>query len=589
MKKLVILLLSIFCVLFVVGCGEPEPLNTYYITFKQNGQQNIIKEVLEGESLTDIPSPTPKTGYIITWDTEDFSNITEDKTVNAIETAKKFTVDYDENGGIEIEKTTEVTYGELFNLETTSRDGYVFAGYEFLGNKITSPVWFYDTQASEVTVKLLWNYQITFSQAGYEDVVVQLAENEQISSEQIPTPKTRTGYQVSWSVQDFSSVTSNTTVTCVETPNKYKIYYDQITAENIPNGVEVLTDSQGRYYFEVTYDAPFDKNTLLTPIVSDQTLVFDYWKGIEEVNQPVWKLAQDITVTPMFRDNTYTWHFVVGEQEAYINLANGQSLAKDYSLIPPLPQTNGYITEWDTKFWEMTSGGGTVFPKVTPIKFKVTFQVGENETAKYSTKEFTYGERYILDNTVTNKDGKVSIGWSYKGEIFPEQAEAWTLLPEDGTVLVDPVTGEHKTVEITLTSIWFYSVTFKSPVGDVVKKVYSNDLITDIPPVYKDENNQYRYEWNYDFTKPITEDTVIELREKIIKVTLITNGGTVSSTYLEVKYGRQYTLPKVRFKNFEFDGWLYNGEEFKMSGIWDVDVDSIVLTAKRGAYFTGNY
>ena len=77
--------------------------------------------------------------------------------------------------------------------------------------------------------------------------------------------------------------------------------------------------------------------------------------------------------------------------------------------------------------------------------------------------------------------------------------------------------------------------------------------------------------------------------EKIIKVTLIVNGGTVSTTYLEVKYGREYTLPSVRFKNFEFDGWLYEGEIISSSGIWNIDVDSIVLTAKRGAYFTGNY
>ena len=336
--------------------------------------------------------------------------------------------------------------------------------------------------------------------------------------------------------------------------------------------------------------ASHDKEDLLKPIIPDQTRLFESWQGLDRITQDVWKLTEDITITPTYKDNYYTWVFMVdGVQKTLVNVAIGQSLAKDYSLIPQLPQTDGHITEWDTKFWEITSGGGIVNSKITPIKYRVTFQVGENETVEFATKEFVYGMPYEIDNEATNDTGKTTSVWEYKNEIFPKQGDSWTLLPEEGTVLVDPITGEHIPVEITFKSVYKWLVTFKSPAGDEYREVYSNHLLTDIPEVYRDEQNLYRYEWDYDFTKPITGDTVIELREKVIKVTLIANGGTVSTTYLEVRYGREYTLPTARFKNFEFDGWLYEGEIIKSSGIWDIDVDSIVLTAKRGAYFTGNY
>ena len=588
MKKLAILLLSLFCLLCIGGCNDSGTANKYYITFKQNGQQDIVREVLEGESLTDIPTPAPKTGYIVTWDVEDFTNITEDMTVNAVETIKTYTVHYNANGGEVITDTTQVTYGEVFSLKTTTRDGFIFAGYEFEGQKIASPVWLFDSEEIDVTVKILWNYKIVFQQTGCEDVVVEVSENQRIAQNQIPAPTQRTGYEVTWSIQDFSSVSEYTLVSAIETPNKYKIYFDDITEENIPQGTEILTDTQGRFYHEVTFGTSFDRHTLLKPIIADQTKIFDYWQGLEAVENSVWDLAEDLTVTPVYRVNKYTWCFMIdGEQEwlAFVNV--GESLAKDNENLPVIPQRDGFIAEWDTKFWQMTSGGGTVRPKYTAIKYNVTFMVGENQTVEFATKQFVYGQPYSLNNDATSTDGRMFVGWAYNGQVFPEYADSWTLLPEVGTLLVDPTTGEHIPVEITFAPIWKCMVTFRRPDGDIVKLVEPGDILTDIPPVYVHE--KYRYEWDYDFTTPITEDTIVELREKIIKITLITNGGTVSTTHVEVKYGREYTLPKVKFNNFEFDGWLYNGEGVDISGIWNIDADSIVLTAKRGAYFTGNY
>ena len=69
--------------------GEEET-QLVKVTFKQNGQADIVKTLKKGEALTDIPTPASKTGYTVAWEPIDFTNITADVTVNAIETAKTY-------------------------------------------------------------------------------------------------------------------------------------------------------------------------------------------------------------------------------------------------------------------------------------------------------------------------------------------------------------------------------------------------------------------------------------------------------------------------------------------------------------------
>ena len=115
MKKLLILLLALglcttasACVFLETDSSENSSNtvtsgsateSSIKVTFRQSGCQDIVKTVKEGETLTDIPSPASKTGYTVAWDTLDFSNIFEDITVNAIETANEYTITYNLNGG----------------------------------------------------------------------------------------------------------------------------------------------------------------------------------------------------------------------------------------------------------------------------------------------------------------------------------------------------------------------------------------------------------------------------------------------------------------------------------------------------------
>lgn len=128
---------------------EQDKSTKYTITFIQNGQNNIVKEVAGGATLTDIPTPVGKTGYNVSWDRTVFENITTDITVNAVETAKTYTVSYDlgslaEDEYVSITSATQtVVYDAPYSLYVPECYGYIFVkwkkdGAEF---KQTEGIW----------------------------------------------------------------------------------------------------------------------------------------------------------------------------------------------------------------------------------------------------------------------------------------------------------------------------------------------------------------------------------------------------------------------------------------------------------------
>lgn len=105
---------------------EPSQIVTFTVTFKQDGYDDIVKTVEEGGDLADIPMPATQTGYTITWDRTDFTNITQNVMVNAVKTANAYTITYSlgANNYAKVEsETQEVRYGESFTLQLPSYQG----------------------------------------------------------------------------------------------------------------------------------------------------------------------------------------------------------------------------------------------------------------------------------------------------------------------------------------------------------------------------------------------------------------------------------------------------------------------------------
>ncbi|MBO7525765.1 MAG: hypothetical protein J6T42_03090, partial [Clostridia bacterium] len=129
MKKTLIFLTSVCLLVFslvLFACGEPK---TVTVTFIQEGQTSIVREIEYGGSLKvkDTPNPVQnaKTGYKMEWDRSDFKNITENIVVHAKEVAGTFNeiLDYGYDGKTE---TVSFVFDEIYNLPIPERAGYSF-------------------------------------------------------------------------------------------------------------------------------------------------------------------------------------------------------------------------------------------------------------------------------------------------------------------------------------------------------------------------------------------------------------------------------------------------------------------------------
>ena len=141
--------------LALFACGEPK---TVTVTFIQEGQTSIVREIEYGGSLKvkDVPSPVQnaKTGYKIEWDRSDFKNITENIVVKAREVAATYEeiLDY---GYDDRREEISFTYDAEYNLPVPERAGYTFKGWKINGSPIEiSGIWkFTDNQ---LTIKAQW-------------------------------------------------------------------------------------------------------------------------------------------------------------------------------------------------------------------------------------------------------------------------------------------------------------------------------------------------------------------------------------------------------------------------------------------------
>ena len=133
--------------------------STVTITFKQEGKADIVKTLEKGDTLSDVPTPDSKTGYTVTWNRTDFTNITENITVTAVKTAKVYTVTLNPNGGTIGQKSFTIKYGEVYSLNTpTHNNSYMFIAWTYLQEPIDSNgVWDIDEEDGTIQLVAAWD------------------------------------------------------------------------------------------------------------------------------------------------------------------------------------------------------------------------------------------------------------------------------------------------------------------------------------------------------------------------------------------------------------------------------------------------
>ena len=261
------------------------------VTFVRDGDTQITKYVKRGGTLTDIPELEAKTGYSASWDRTDFTNVTQDITVNAVYTANTYKVTYDADGGTVERQADEFVFDSEYSLPVPEKDGFAFVSWNKGSEAITAQgIW---KIAENVTLKAVWTQDvpefctITFVREGYATIVKQVRYGGTLTD--IPELEAKTGYSVSWDRTDFTNVSSDITVTAVETPLKYKITYDPAggTMENT--------------VCEVEFDSSF---TLETPV--KKGYLFKGWKikGTSTFfGGGVWDRTKDIELTAIWEED----------------------------------------------------------------------------------------------------------------------------------------------------------------------------------------------------------------------------------------------------------------------------------------------
>lgn len=588
MKKLLILLLALglcvsasACAFLQINSSENSSNTvtsssategTIKVTFKQSGCQDVVKTVKEGEALTDIPSPASKTGYTVVWDTLDFSNITEDITVNAIETANEYTITYNLNGGT-LETTTQtVTYDQPTTLATPQKEDCLFLGWTYQGNAVVDgEKW---TIAGDVTLIATWrdnrpSFKVTFVD-GIQSKEVTVKKGEAVSEEDVPAFVGKMGYSVAWDITDYTNIQENLTVTAVYTANTYTVTYD---ADGYAiDGTTV----------ELTYDQVC---SALDMSLTSAEFNFLGWKYVDVTytNVSVWNVAEDVTLTASWAEKD---RVVITFTDT-----DGSSITKtvvigaDLTDIPTPKDKTGYIV--DTQNWYADSDcttvatftnlqeNDTVYAKAVAKTYNISYNAngGAVET---TTQEVVYDEDYQLA-TPTNMLSYMRFdGWKDENGNVISMEGIWTT--DGGVNLIAQWTDTRATFTISFVQ------------AGQETKVYSvkeGESFTAIPAYV--EKTGYIVEWDKeDLAKleNVTENIEVNAVEtaKTYTITFNVNGGLGSVQSITVTYGEAYSLVKPEHTNLNFRSWQYNGTNIALTGVWNLDVEGGTheLVAKWG-------
>ena len=567
-KKVVTILLAIGATLLLSACGGDEEPKKVSITFKQDGQQDIAKTIEVGESIYDIPSPMDKTGYTVTWDTDEFTHIYEDMTVYAVETANTYTITYNANGGDIDTSTQEVTFDAQTTLKTPTREDYAFEGWYYGETLMESGKW---TIASDITLVAAWEdvrptYTVTFVDGEFHKEIA-LKKGDSVADDAVPAFIGKTGYTAAWD-KAYTNIQENTTITAVYTPKTYTITY-QAEGYAIDGNTATLT-----------FDALCSTLDMSLTSVEYNFLGWRYG-NMTYTNQSVWNIADNVTLTADWIEKGQALILFVdtsGEQRRTVYV--GDTLTD----IPTPTVKEGYdvSTDWyvdetckEVASFENITQSITVYAKATPKTYKVTYKA-EGFAIDGTTVNLTYDAYCWHLEMGLAQSGYDFLGWKYGDTTYIDSSK-WDVADD-----------------VEITAAWKekekFTITFVNIDGTTVTKTaYKGETLTDIPPLPESDKTGYEYTWDVESFSNIQESFTTTAQEtpKTYTITFNLKGGYLRQTTLKVRYGEDYVLPTPLHAKSNFLHWTYNGEEFAASGKWTIDGD-IQLVAVWDTY-TNDY
>lgn len=285
------------------GTAPSQPAkDVYTVTFMCNGEVYSTELVEEGRKIGNIPEPPARTGYTGKWylGDEEFTYdtpITSDITVNAVYTAKTYTVTFTANAETDnaFTKSFEAAYGEtVIAPDVPAKTGYT--GKWYIGDEEFTSAYIITSDIT-VTAKYTINtYTVTFV-VDNEVLTSVKAEYNTSIKEYVPAVPEKEGYRDGkWCLETDAEfdpamlITEDMTVTAVYTPMDFTVTYVPSYDESVVLSTETV------YYGTVpsSYTPP-------TVIDADNDGSYDYndyylW-GWDEAKAAITPITEDTTVT----------------------------------------------------------------------------------------------------------------------------------------------------------------------------------------------------------------------------------------------------------------------------------------------------
>lgn len=495
------------------GAWEPYQLNygnitvraiytaiPYTVTFvAESATVGTQTYTVENKVITE-PAVPAKTGYVGSW--EYYTLTSGDLTVNAVYTAKQYTVtlNYDGATGGNTQQTATVTYDQTVGtLPTPEKTGYNFVGWRYKNTTVTAfTTWTFDDANVEFVAQ--WStdsYSVTFV-ADDKTVAIEsyTVENTHVTEPAVPA---KTGYSGVW--ESYTLTSGNVTVHAIYTAITYTVTFvaddatvatqtytvenKVITEPNVPaktgytgaweeyalttsdltvNAVytakeyivtlnyDGATGGDTQKTLVVTYDQ--EVGTLPTPTQSDYRFEGWFYNDTEVTTATVW--TNDVTdaeFTAKWSAVEYTVTFVAGD----ITVDTQTYTVENKKITEPdVPEKTGYVGKWLP--YSLISGDVRVEAMYTPKSYLV-FLFYDGATGGNSQKELTAIYNQPIGTLPTpEKAGYAFDGWEYNGSIVTSET-VWTF----------DVTGNS-----TFTAKWtqeFYTVTFDTDGGSAVENL----------------------------------------------------------------------------------------------------------------------
>lgn len=148
-KPLLFTLIALFVLSVISLCCCEQLHDEYAVTFKAGGEVVAVKKFGSVNDNVIAPAIPAKTGYNGSW--ENYSLTLSDITVNAVYTAKQYTVTLDYNGGTSenIQNTLTVTFDSVIgSLPVVEKTYYQFDGWYLNDEKVNAQtLWRHDGDA----------------------------------------------------------------------------------------------------------------------------------------------------------------------------------------------------------------------------------------------------------------------------------------------------------------------------------------------------------------------------------------------------------------------------------------------------------